>query len=203
MLSKLRPRSVYDVAAALSLFIALGGTAYAVAANSVGTAQLKNGAVTNPKLAANSVGNGKVIDGSLAPEDLGGSLRTLVRGRCPLGSRDAPMDALGTGGWLCFDHFARGPAVENDALTGCADSGLRLASFTDLLLAASAGRLNPGTRYWTDWVWRDPSADGTVQWGRLVYAQPPVTHWTYDREALRGDEAHSHYYACVTSPMHS
>ena len=70
MLSKLRPRSVYDVAAALSLFIALGGTAYAVAANSVGTAQLKNDAVTNPKLAANAVGGGKVIDQSLTVADL-------------------------------------------------------------------------------------------------------------------------------------
>lgn len=69
MLRKLRPRSVYDVAAALSLFLALGGTAYAVAANSVGTAQLKNGAVTNPKLAASSVGTGKVIDGSLLARD--------------------------------------------------------------------------------------------------------------------------------------
>lgn len=69
MLSKLRPRSAYDVMAALGLFLALGGTAYAVAANSVGTAQLKNGAVTNPKLAKDSVGSGKVIDGSLLAND--------------------------------------------------------------------------------------------------------------------------------------
>jgi hypothetical protein len=53
----------------LALFIALGGSAYAVAANSVGTAQLKNRAVTNPKLANNAVGTRKVIDGSLLKQD--------------------------------------------------------------------------------------------------------------------------------------
>jgi hypothetical protein len=73
MLSKLRPRSIYDGAAALSLFIALGGTAYAVAANSVGTTQLKNGAVTNPKLAKDAVGGGKVIDKSLTGADINDS----------------------------------------------------------------------------------------------------------------------------------
>jgi hypothetical protein len=70
MLRKLRPRSAYDVIALLALFVALGGTAWAVAANSVGTAQLKNGAVTNPKLAANSVGGAKVIDNSLTGADI-------------------------------------------------------------------------------------------------------------------------------------
>lgn len=55
MLSKFRPRSAYDVMAAGALFIALGGSAYAATQlpqNSVGTAQLKNGAVTFPKIAA-------------------------------------------------------------------------------------------------------------------------------------------------------
>lgn len=69
MLRKLRPRSVYDVLAALSFFLLLGGTAWAVAANSVGTVQLKNRAVTNPKLASNAVGTGKVVDHSLLAKD--------------------------------------------------------------------------------------------------------------------------------------
>jgi hypothetical protein len=30
MLRKLRPRSIYDVCAAMALFVALGGTAYAI-----------------------------------------------------------------------------------------------------------------------------------------------------------------------------
>ena len=71
MLRRLRLRLTYaNVVSTLCLFILLGGTAWAVAANSVGTAQLKDGAVTNPKLAVNAVGTGKVIDGSLLARDV-------------------------------------------------------------------------------------------------------------------------------------
>jgi hypothetical protein len=67
---RLRPRLTYaNVVSTLCLFILLGGTAWAVAANSVGTAQLKDGAVTNPKLAADSVGTKKVFNGSLLKQD--------------------------------------------------------------------------------------------------------------------------------------
>jgi hypothetical protein len=67
---RFRPRLTYaNVVSTLCLFILLGGTAWAVAANSVGTAQLKNGAVTNPKIAANAVGTGKVADHSLFAQD--------------------------------------------------------------------------------------------------------------------------------------
>ena len=71
MLNRLRQRLTYaNVMATLGVFLGLGGTAWAVAANSVGTAQLKNGAVTNPKLAANSVGTRKVFDNSLTGSDI-------------------------------------------------------------------------------------------------------------------------------------
>ena len=43
------------VVSTLCLFVALGGTAWAVAANSIGTAQLKRGAVTTPKIARGAV----------------------------------------------------------------------------------------------------------------------------------------------------
>lgn len=49
MLSKLRPRLTYaNVVSTLCLFIVLGGSAYAAA--TIGTAQLKDGAVTIPSL---------------------------------------------------------------------------------------------------------------------------------------------------------
>jgi hypothetical protein len=69
MLRKLRP-SPAMIVACIALIVALGGTAWAIAANSVGTTELKNGAVTKPKLAANAVGTGKVIDNSLTGADL-------------------------------------------------------------------------------------------------------------------------------------
>jgi hypothetical protein len=68
MLRKFRP-SPAMIVACIALISALGGTAWAVAANSVGTTQLKDGAVTKPKLASGAVGTNKVIDGSLLKQD--------------------------------------------------------------------------------------------------------------------------------------
>jgi hypothetical protein len=64
----------------IAVFIALGGTSYAVAHNSIGTPQLKNGAVTSAK----------VKDGSLQRRDLSSAaVSTGVRG---------PRGAVGPGG---------------------------------------------------------------------------------------------------------
>src|SRR5205823_8129747 len=78
MVRKLRPRSAYDVMAAIAFFIAVaGGSAYAAATigssdiknDAVKSNHIKNGQVKNPDLAANSVGTGKVINGSLLKQD--------------------------------------------------------------------------------------------------------------------------------------
>lgn len=76
-----------NVVASIALFVALGGTSYAVARNSVGTAQLRNDAVTSAK----------VRDGSLTGSDLApGSLLAGARGprgpEGPAGPR-GPSDA--------------------------------------------------------------------------------------------------------------
>ena len=61
------------VIAALALTLALGGTSYATALaiprNSVGTAQLRNSAVTTKKLAQNAVVSSRVKNGSLLRAD--------------------------------------------------------------------------------------------------------------------------------------
>ncbi|MCW2787690.1 MAG: hypothetical protein JWP74_4207 [Marmoricola sp.] len=73
----MRLRSIINypnVVATLALVIASSGGAYAVstslAKNSVGTSQLRAGAVTAAKLHANAVGGGKVLDHSLSAADL-------------------------------------------------------------------------------------------------------------------------------------
>jgi hypothetical protein len=79
MLAKFRPRSAYDVMAALALFLALStGAAYAantvfstdIVDGEVKTPDLANGAVGQGKLGANSVITGKVVDDSLGGADI-------------------------------------------------------------------------------------------------------------------------------------
>ena len=62
------------VVACIALAVALSGVSYAashLARNSVGTAHLKNGAVTAPKIRANAVNGSKVANNSLTVDDLG------------------------------------------------------------------------------------------------------------------------------------
>ena len=82
-----RPRLSYaNVVSSLALFVALGGTSYAVARNSIGTPQLKADAVTSAK-----VKNGSLRNGDLAP-----SARGQRGPRGPQGP--AGKDGTGAGG---------------------------------------------------------------------------------------------------------
>ncbi len=71
----LRRPSPAMVVACIALAVVLGGTSYAAVLQipraSVGTAQLKTGAVTTKKLAANAVTGAKVRNGSLLKADFG------------------------------------------------------------------------------------------------------------------------------------
>lgn len=70
-----RPRYA-DVAATLALFVAMGGTAYAVA--TVNTADIVNGAVTTPKLHDAAVTTPKLHDGAvMSPKLANGSIITV------------------------------------------------------------------------------------------------------------------------------
>jgi hypothetical protein len=82
MLARLRPRLTFaNVVSVLALFVALGGTAAAVTqlpANSVGTKQLKQSAVTGGKIHGNAIKSGKVGDDSLTGDDIEeSSLKTV------------------------------------------------------------------------------------------------------------------------------
>lgn len=73
MTKRIQTRITYaNVMATLALFIALGGASWAaikLPAKSVGTKQIRKGAVTRPKLAKNAVTSGSVADGTLLVRD--------------------------------------------------------------------------------------------------------------------------------------
>ncbi len=72
-MSKLRGALTYaNVVATLALFIALGGASYAaikLPRNSVGTKQIKKGAITSDKIRNGAIGSAKVRDGALRLDD--------------------------------------------------------------------------------------------------------------------------------------
>jgi hypothetical protein len=72
--------------ALLALFVALGGSAYAV--NKVGTNQNKNNAVTTPKLKNNAVTTAKIKKGAVKAANLsGGSVTSSKLGAGAIGSQ--------------------------------------------------------------------------------------------------------------------
>jgi hypothetical protein len=83
----LRRPSHGTVVAYLALFVALGGSAYAAATigpsniknDAVRSRHIKDGAVKNPDLGANSVGTGKVLDNTLT----GADINELTLGKVP------------------------------------------------------------------------------------------------------------------------
>lgn len=112
-----------DVAATLALVLAGGGAAYAVTAlprNSVGTAQiqdgavtppkLRSGAVTRPKLAANAVTSAKVLDGGITSDDLAeGSVGTPEMA-------DGSITTVKIGAAQITEGHLSGGAVRSDAV---------------------------------------------------------------------------------------
>ncbi len=123
----IRRRLTYaNVASTLALFLALGGASYAVVAlpaASVGTRQLKSGAVTNAKVRAHSLTAGAFARGTLRAGSQGPPGRqgpagathlAVVTGRpnpdcglvgplprpCPMAQADCPAGQVATGGGI-------------------------------------------------------------------------------------------------------
>jgi hypothetical protein len=103
-----RPALSYaNVMSTIAVFIALGGTSYAVARNSIGTAQLKAGAVTS----------GKVRDGTLIAKDLAPGLLPGRGPRGPLGAPGPPGAAGAPGATGPAGSAGPGPAEAWQALS--------------------------------------------------------------------------------------
>src|SRR5829696_4922846 len=96
-MSKLRVRLTYaNVMATIAVFIALGGTGYAISKlpkNSVGAKQLKKNAVTTAKVKNEAVTGAKVKKGSLTGAQIDASTLGVVPSANRAGSADTARDA--------------------------------------------------------------------------------------------------------------
>ena len=136
MFGKLRPRSAYDVMAALSLFIVLGGTSYAVAAGSIDSREIKNGQVKRVDLGVDSVDSRKVRSGSLLANDFRvGQLPAGPPGPRGFVGPSGPQGAAGPRG----AQGARGPAGATNVVIRSASANLIATAFCDAGQRATGG----------------------------------------------------------------
>src|SRR5437764_2368163 len=90
-----RHLSFANVVSVLALFIALGGTAWGIARNSVGSKQIRNGqvkkvdlhkhAVTHGKVAKNAIGTNQVRDAAINASKVDNSVQLTLQNPCPAG----------------------------------------------------------------------------------------------------------------------
>ncbi len=134
MLSRFARHIVHNAVAYLALFIALGGSSYAVTAvrsNSVGSKQLRKGAVHTADLAGNAVTTGKVKNGSLLAQDFrAGQLPAGAKGDTGPPGPTGPAGSQGPPGVArAYAHIRREELVASDSsgiggfTMGCPNDG--------------------------------------------------------------------------------
>lgn len=135
MPGRFRPRlSFANLVALIALFVALGGSAYAVSKapkNSVTSKSIKKGAVKSVDVRNNNLTGKDIRESTLSGVD-----------RCPSSAGNRVGD-------LCFSNLL-GPAGWDAALRDCAARGLRAPTIADALLLITSGAAGNST--WTDEV---------------------------------------------------
>ena len=150
------------VVASIALFVALGGTSYAVTQlpkNSVGSKQLKASAVTQSKLGLASVTGAKVMDGSLAAADLSADARASLKGATGAkGEAGAKGDAGPTASAYASSNISPNLSLTpggtdftvletSDSETG---SGTMIITTRSRAVAAASISVFKGTAAWAD-----------------------------------------------------
>lgn len=119
-----RPRHG-TVVAYVALFAALGGTSYAAATlprNSVGSSQLRAGAVTNRDIANSAVTGAKVRNGSLTAADF--KAGSSPQGPAGPAGPQGPAGAPGSGAAIAFGNVAQDGTVVTAQSQGIATNNI-------------------------------------------------------------------------------
>lgn len=136
-----------NVMATVAVFLALGGSAYAVAKHSVGPKQLKknavrtksikNNAVSTKKIKNNAVSSAKIADGAVGVSDVSAALHLQCKG--------GTQYLQGA----CIDNSPEGTTDWGHAQLDCATKGGRLPNVSELMSLATRGVVT-GARELTD-----------------------------------------------------
>ena len=175
MLNNLRPRVSYaNVVSTLALFIALGGTSWAVL--HVGSGDVVNNSLRSEDIRNETIRSRDVRDRILRARDLGrdslggGVIKESALGRVPLAAEAerlggvsaqdlrvrCPADTIAKAG-VCIETSARSPDGFLGAINRCDNAGRGLVTMPQLdRLARSSGPLPQAE--WTSSVYRNPDA---------------------------------------------
>jgi len=177
VLSSFRSRLSYsNVTATAALFIALGGTSYAVIR--VDSGDVVNNSLRSTDLRNNSVRSRDVRDHTLRPRDLrrnglgGGAVKENALGRVPLAANaerlggspasdlrvQCPTNTLAQAG-ICIEEGARAADGFLGATNTCANAGRGLPTMAQLDRFAGTRPLSPAGE-WTSSVYRNPDNGG-------------------------------------------
>ncbi|MGI8430244.1 MAG: hypothetical protein ACR2OB_13315 [Solirubrobacteraceae bacterium] len=184
-----------NVVSVMALFVALGGTAVAagVAANSVGTRQLKDQSVTTSKIKDKAVTGAKVNVSTLGivprantANKLSPALKASLTLHCPQGLQRAAD--------TCFEPALRPAATFPDALGTCAVAQRRLPSASELALVFD----HLGAPQENEWIATPYVAEisGVLQHLGTLLAEDT----SRKIRAFADVSPNSWSYRCVTSP---
>lgn len=124
-----------NIISAIALFIALGGSAYAVSANSIGTKQLKKNAVTAKKIKKNAVTTAKVKSNAITAAKIKAGAVTAAKLGAGAVSTDKIADGAVTGAKVDLTSLGKVPAAVK------ADSATKADTATDADTATNSTNL--------------------------------------------------------------
>ncbi len=197
MLDKLRRHLSYaNVMATLAVFIALGGSSYAVA--TINGKRLKNRSVRATKIARNTLTGTEIRESRLGQvpratnaDRLNGLTAADLKVRCP-GDTFPVAD-------VCVEKTSRVPAAYGTALAVCESVGTpqgpgrRLPTHGELRLALAGPPVAPGGELTGD-VFPSSSIPGEVD---VLYVTDSVGHVGVTPNTFAGAKS----YRCVTDPL--